>query len=259
MRTRLRTYIILCVTAILLASCAPAELRRIRSVDPTPLLNILKDRSRMAGAFATTMQMNFTENGRHFQGKAYLLVSQPQSFRLEVPGILGSTLLLMVGDGENVWAYYPRAGAAYHTSAHGMDLSPYLPFPFPLDPAWIPFLVTGSLPPGSDYSEATAYELKSGKTVLYLDVPDWGSLRYIFGHGAVPYPMELSAQVKGGTIRVVNSKDAPHLPVRFQFRSDTATLKAELEDSRVLKTIPPGAFLRPIPQNIPVRDLEIEQ
>ena len=213
----------------------------------------------MAGAFSTTMRMNFTEDGRHFSGKAYLLVSQPQHFRLEIPGILGSTLLLMVGDGKDVWAYYPRDGAAYRTSAHGMALSPYLPFPFPLDPAWIPFLVTGSLPPDFDYSGAMAYELDSGGIELYLDVRDWGSWQYIFGPGPVPYPIELSARVRGGTITVVNSREAPYLPIRFRFRSDTATLKATLEDSRILENAPPGAFLRPIPPNIPVHDLETDQ
>ena len=256
MRTGRRTYFIIGILCVLLASCAPAELRKIRSADPVPLLDILKNRSRMAEAFATTMQMNFTEGDRHFKGKAYLLVSQPQNFRLEVPGIMGSTLIIMVGNGEDVWAYYPRDGQAFHTSAHGMALSPYLPFPFPLDPAWIPFLVTGSLPGDLEIPGATAYELDSGATGLYLNVPGWGDMQYIFGHGALPYPMKMSARVRGGTIKVVNSREAPHLPVRFQFLSDTAALKAVLEDSRVLKTVPPGAFLSPIPTDAPVRDLE---
>jgi outer membrane lipoprotein-sorting protein len=243
---------------LLLSACsAPREIRHAGSIDPSPFINALKERSSLAGGFATTMHMDFRGEGKKFQGKVYLLIAYHDMFRLEVPGWMGSTLLVMVNNGENVWAYYPEEGTSYRSSAHGLSISPYLPFPLPIDPALIPFLITGALPDNVEYRSARAYELESGGTVLYLEKPGVETLRYIFSHGETPHLVELRADNRNGIFILINSPDTPHLPIEFRYRSADGELKARLKDSRLMNDVSPDTFQSPIPPGIPMRDLEI--
>lgn len=246
------------VALILLSACAaPRKIRHVRSIDPSPYINILKERSSLAGGFATTMHMDFRGEGGDFQGKAYLLIAYHKMFRLEVPGWMGSTLLVMVNNGENVWAYYPEEGTSYRSSVHGLSITPYLPFPLPMDPALIPLLITGALPDDVEFRSASAYELESGRAVLYLEKPGVETLRYLFSHGETPHLAELRADLRNGTFTLINSQDTPHLPTEFRFRSAKGELKVKLKDSRPLDDVSPDMFQSPIPPGIPMRDLEI--
>jgi outer membrane lipoprotein-sorting protein len=248
----------LALLVLFLSACsAPREIRHVRSINPSPYINTLIERSSLAGGFATTMHMEFRGEGKNFQGKVYLIIAYHEMFRLEVPGWMGSTLLVMVNNGKNVWAYYPEEGTSYRSSAHGLSISPYLPFPLPIDPALIPLLITGALPDDVEYWSSRAYELESGRTVLYLEKPGEETLRYIFSRGEKPHLVELQADVHNGTFILTNSQDTPNLPTEFRYRSTKGELKAKLKDSRPLDDVSPDTFQSPIPPGIPMRDLEI--
>lgn len=250
-------YTLFLVIVLLSACAAPREIIHVRSIDPSPYIDTLKKRSSLSGGFATTMHMNFRGADRNFQGKVYLLIAFPEKFRLEVPGWMGSTLLVMVNDGENVWAYYPEEGTSYRSSAHGLSISPYLPFPLPIDPALIPLLFAGGLPDDVEDRSLRAYELESGRSVLYIEKPGAETLRYIFSGGEFPGLMELKADIRGGTYTVTSFQDASELPTEFQYSSDGGDLKAKLKDSRPLSDVPLTTFQSPVPPGIPTRDLEI--
>jgi len=258
MRICIKSLHTLALVVLFLSACAaPREIRHVRSIDPSPYINTLKERSSLAGGFATTMHMDFRGEGKKIQGKAYLLIAYHEMFRLEVPGWMGSTLLVMVNNGENVWTYYPEEGTSYRSSAHGLSISPYLPFPLPVDPALIPLLITGALPDDVEYRSARAYELESGRTVLYLEKSGEETLRYIFSHDETPHLVEFKTDVRNGTFILTNSQDTPHLPTEFRYRSAKGELKAKLKDSRPLDDVSPDMFQSPIPPGIPMRDLEI--
>ncbi|TNF45309.1 hypothetical protein EP232_06125 [bacterium] len=247
----------LALVVLLLSACAaPREIRHVRSTDPSPFIDALKERNSLADGFATTMHMDFRGEEKKFQGKAYLLIAYPERFRLEVPGWMGSTLLVMVNNGADVWAYYPEEGTSYRSSARGLSISPYLPFPLPIDPALIPLLITGALPEDVEYWSARAYELESGQTALYLEKPGKETLRYIFSRDETPYLIEFRADVRDGTFTLTNSRDTPHLPTEFRYRSAKGALNAKLKDSRSLDNVSTDTFQSPIPPGIPMRDLE---
>lgn len=242
---------------ILLTACAtPREIRHVRSIDPLPYIDILEKRTGSAGGLATTMHMDFKGGKRDFQGKAYLLIAFPERFRLEVPGWMGSTLLVMVNDGQDVWAYYPGEGTAYRSSAHGLSISPFLPFPLPVDPSFIPLLLAGSLPEDLEHRTSRAFELESGGSVLYLEKPGGTTLRYVFAKGPGPRLVELRADIQGGTYTVTSFEDPYDLPTEFRFSTAQGELRAKLRDSRSLDDFPQTAFQSPIPPGITTRDLE---
>jgi len=257
MSTRFKPFHTLVLAFILLSACsAPREIRHVRSVDPSIYIDALKNRTDPAGGFATTMHMDFRGGDRDFQGKVYLLIAFPEKFRLEVPGWMGSTLLLMVNDGKDVWAYYPEEGRSYRSSAHGLSISPYLPFPLPVDPSLIPLLLAGALPDDMGEHSATAYELESGRSVLYLEKTGGETLRYLFSEGGEPRLTELKADIRHGTYTLTNFGDASGLPTDFRFRSDGGELKAKFKDSRNLDNVSPTTFQSPVPPGIPTRNLE---
>lgn len=261
MKSRLRGLTLLAIITALSACAAPGTIRHAGSLDPEPLLKILESRRPLADGLTATVHMDFEDEGRHFKGKAYLLVSHPGRFRLEVPGWMGSTILLMASDGRVIWAYYPEDRKAFRTSSDGLSLSPYLPFPFPIDTAAFPYLLAGTLPE-ERIGPVSAYEIESGGAVLYLGNPDGTSLRYRFkrdrrAEGSL-YLFETTAESAEGRYTTTFNDRTPYLPRRFAFSSVSATLRARLESSRFISKPGDDPFRSPVPQGIDVLDLETD-
>ncbi|UCG37860.1 MAG: hypothetical protein JSV00_06555, partial [bacterium] len=183
MRTSPRPAVLLVILALLMAGCAPRQVRTVAVIDPAPLLQVVRDRDMALGqGLAGTLELDFRQEGRRFRGTAHVVMIPDGRFRIEVPGPLGSTLLIMTGDGHQVLAYYPEEGKAFRSTAGGKPLSPYLPFPFPVAPLELPALVCGVLPGGPGEMEASAGLLRSGKRLLSLRSGDAGhSYSFFFG------------------------------------------------------------------------------
>ncbi|UCF30306.1 MAG: hypothetical protein JSV26_09600 [bacterium] len=250
-------WILLLIVVILSACAGPGSIRHVGSMDSDPLLFILESRETLAEGLTATIHMDFEGEDRHFKGKAYLLVSHPGRFRLEVPGWLGSTLLLMASDGQHIWAYYPEDAKAYRTTRDGLSLSPYLPFPFPLNTATLPHILLGSLP-REEGKTASAYETTSGGAVLYLRDPERGVTRYLFRRSrkGTLYLSETTLESRSGRYVTTFDKRPPHHPLRFTFVSAESTLRVKLDQVHFRTTMDESPFRSPVPPGIFVKDLE---
>ncbi len=258
MRSVRRWLILICIALTISACAGPRAIRHVRSLDPDPLIRTLKSRRPLADGLASTVHMDFKGSDRHFKGKGYLLVSRPGRFRLEIPGWLGSTVLLMVSDGRTIWAYYPEEGKAYRTAVDGLSLSPYLPFSFPIETTALPHLLAGSLPE-SDNNSVSAYETESGGAVLYV-VSGTASMTFRFErdrkNDGVLYLAEVSTESRDGRYLTSYSEQEPHLSRRLTFSSGAATLEVKLESTKFVKDLADDRFRSPIPSGIAVYDLE---
>ncbi|MEE8319742.1 MAG: hypothetical protein V3R44_03540 [bacterium] len=241
----------------LTTSCAaPDSYRHISSIDPEPFVKTLTAREAAPEGLISTLDVRYRGEAGRYSGEVFLVLARQSKLRLEVPGSMGSTFLVMVSDGRKVWIYYPGEGSAYMTSVGGESLAPYLPFPLPLDPAWIPDLIMGLIPQGVNAESIRAYTTRSGKTVLYLDGSDGLSLQYAMLPGDPARLYSVTARKDGSTLTVTFAREDTNLPEKLDYRSADGRTKADFIQVRRTDSLPKMAFESPIPSDISVKDLE---
>ncbi len=241
----------------LATSCAaPASYRHISSIDPVPFVKALTERELLSEGLISTLDVRYRGDAGRYSGEVFLVLASSSRLRLEVPGSMGSTFLVMVSDGRKVLVYYPGEGLAYMTSVGGESLAPYLPFHFPLDPAWIPDLILGIIPEGVNTESARAYATRSGKAVLYLDGSDGLSLQYVMLPGDPARLYAVTARKDSSTLTVTFASEDTNLPGKLDYRSAEGRTKVDFIQVRRADSLPERAFESPVPSYISVKDLE---
>lgn len=241
---------------LLAVSCARTQtMTYVSSLEPAPFLELLERRTAAIAGLSAEMEMDFRDNERRFRGRAYLMLAADGRFRIEVPGPWGSTALVMVSDGEDLWAYYPEKNRAYRSALDGRSLSPYLPFPFEMDLRRLPAALAGVLPADRAWSGPRAFLLSSGQAALLLDLGGREG-RYTFSGGLAGELARLEVPGGQGSLMVDFAGQSPSLPHLFEYRASGALLKGRLEDVRVVADPPERSFLPPQPSDMPVLDLE---
>lgn len=244
----------------LTSSCAaPDSFKRVNSIDPAPFLKALAQRKAATAGLISTLEVKYRGEAGRYAGDIYLVLARPSRLRLEIPGAMGSTFLVMVSDGNRVWAYYPEEGSAYVTSVGGASLAPYLPFHFPMDPAWIPDLIMGVMPGDTETERVSAYTTESGKHVLYLDRSDGLSLWYAMLPGDRARLLAVTAKKDDTTLKVSYDTEDSNLPRKLGYESDDGRTRVNFIQVRRTDSPPAKAFESPVPPHIPVRDLEMGQ
>ena len=163
---------IIVLITLLAAGCAPRLIKPVGLTDPVPLLEVVNTRSLiLEKGLSGTLELTFKNPQRHFNSRAYILAYPDGRFRLEIPGLLGGTVLVMVNDGREILAFYPGENRAFRSTVDGRSINPHLPFPLPVDPAILPALIMGVTPPGDGdtVSRARAWLLESGKRLLLTE------------------------------------------------------------------------------------------
>lgn len=246
----------LLLLTVFLGSCAgPGRYARKYSVDPGPFLEALTSREVGQEVIASTLEVRMRGDRGRFSGEIYLLLAPPSRFRLEVPGTMGSTLFVLVVDGKKAWAYYPEENTAYTASYGSSALDPYLPFPLPHDPAWLPDLIMGKLSRGWQSRKIAAYST-SGGAVLVVDLLKEVSVEYLMSPTEPAAVLRAAASSSDQKFTVYFTEDKKNLPARFDYRFSGGRLTAEFLQVRRSADLQPGAFDSPVPVNVPVTDLE---
>ncbi len=242
--------------AILISSCAgPGRYTRKNSVDPGPFLASLSSRETGQEIISSTLEVRMRGDRGRFSGETYLLLAPPSRFRLEIPGSMGSTLFVLVVDGLNAWVYYPEENTAYKASHGSRALDPILPFPLPADPAWVPNLIMGKLPPGWQNMKVSAYSSRGGQ-ILVVDLLEGSYLEYILSSTEPARVIRATASTLGQEFTVYFNGDKTNDPVRFDYRFSGGRLTAEFLQVRRSADIHADAFRSPVPAGVPVTDME---
>jgi len=241
-----------------LAGCAgPSTFDNAARIDPSELLRILDfQRENLKQGFAGNLEMDFREGKRHYRGESFILVDPQGRFRLEVPGWMGSTLMIMVNDGRIIKAYYPKDNELYITSVSGRSLSPFLPFPFPLDPATLPSLISGIWPDNADAALAAAYINKKGERLLSTTTPDFPVLNYVFRPHPQDFLKELSVLHDESRLTVYFAAEGDNLPKAFTYKDETTALKGSFQNLKIFTVLNDAAFSLELPPDVVIRELD---
>jgi hypothetical protein len=248
---------IACTVIFTTTACAPRQILPVRSIDPAPLVEAVQHRrSVLDKGVSGILEMNFKQGNRRFHGRAYVIAFPDGRFRLEIPGFMGSTLLIMTSDGKGLLAYYPGEGKAYRSEPTGRSLDDHLPFPLPVDAAMVPSLLLGVYPEGEDSPETQeASLLNSGEKRLQAV---WGTSGIRFIHifsGGDPGSLKTIQALLGDMkLEVTTEKAPPHLPRGFTLAFKETNLKGKWEEA-ALFTGNDSAVRLKVPESVPVIDL----
>jgi len=238
-------------------ACAPRQLKPVADIDPLPLLETLvKRRAIFENGVSGTLEVNFRGQKQNFSGRLYLIVFPDGTYRIEIPGPLGGTLLVMAGSPKEVVAYYPGEGKAYRSSSDGRSLNPYIPFPMPVAQKMLPTLFLGLLPDGKSKPDAKAYLMDSGEKHLWTNWNN-GELQYVFIFQERSYNKLKEVTASGNKIRMsIRTHLKPyHLPQDFTLTMPEGVLKGEWERASLFKGNMADLELK-IPDSVMITDLD---
>jgi len=238
------------------AACAPRDLYPERSIDPTPLMQAVRNRGEVLGTGVSgTILIRYRGAEGRFGGKGYVTALPGGTFRLEIPGFLGNTLAAIVSDGTQVLAYYPEEGQAFRSPARGHSVGIYLPFPLPLEAAALPSLLLGVLPEEGEPERIRAAILNTGERILQVREGGTGTeFTFLFRKNTLDlhsYRCSLGDLDLQGTLQ----GKSPFLPEAFRFEFSDARIEGEWETIGLFKGEASALKLR-IPPSVPVTDLE---
>jgi hypothetical protein len=248
------------LVALILAggtACIPRQIKPVAEIDPAPLLRIVNDRQEaLKSGITGSLELAIKDGKRRFSGKVYIVAYPGGRFRLEVPGPFGGTHLVMVSDNTKVMAFYPGKNIAFRSTARASNINPHLPFPLPVEPARLPALIMGVLPPDSGISGINAHIMDSGDKQLQTTAAD-GSLQYTWlfekGSGDRPWLITIKGEELGVSIYTLPGSD--HLPRNFKMTLPDGILKGVWEHVKPFKG-DESAFELHIPPSTPITDLE---
>jgi hypothetical protein len=202
------------------------------------------------------MELAFKNGKQRFKGGVYIVAYPDGRFRLEVPGPLGGTFLVMASDNREILAYYPGENKAFRTAVGGRSLNPHLPFPLPVDPTILPALIMGVYPEDSAVSKAEAHLMDSGEKILKTGLGDTGlQFTYLFDKAPKVRLREITVSRRGMKVSVHTDREPDHLPRDFVLTVADGVLKGEWDSVAPFKGDKATLGLR-LPDSVPVTDLE---
>jgi hypothetical protein len=251
-----RLLTVICVLSTAISSCVPRQIRPVSEIDPAPMLEVVTlRRNSFENGLSGILEADFVQTGKRFRGKAYITVFPDGPFRLEIPGPMGTTLMVMVNNGQEVTAYYPEERKAYLSLTDGLSTSPHLPFPFPVEPKIMAALLVGTVPGNFRTSAAVAYLLDSGEKQL-RSVSDQSGLEftYLFTKGPAAALRFVNAHGHDLDLAVFTSTTPPYLPESFIITTRESTLRGEWEEVTMFRG-DKSILLLDIPESVHITDL----
>jgi len=238
------------------ASCAPRQIKPVADIDPLPLIErVTQRRKAFERGLSGILELDLRQGKKRFRGKAYIVAFPDGRFRLEVPGPMGSTLMIMADNGDGLLAYYPEEGIAYRSFAGGPYTNPHLPFPLPVGPDEVTTLMMGIYPQGTDISETGAVLLDSGEKRLRVATNDDGLQHiYLFTREPVAALRLIRAQGQDLELEVTTKTVPPHFPHRFVIVFPDASVKGVWESVDLFNGDESVLQLN-IPESVPITDL----
>ena len=214
------------------AGCLPRQIKPVDSIDPAPLLSLVRERQSAFGrGLSGTMELAFKNRKKRFNSKVYIVAYPDGRFRMEIPGAFGNTYLFMVNDNREIMAFYPGDNRAFSSAVNSRSLNRHLPFPLPVDPEKIAALIMGVLPHqnGQDLG-VQAYLMKSGEKLLETETSD-SDLRYAYLFGKTPQSRLRKITIRGKDVEVsiVTDLKAPNLPRNFEILFPEGFIKGQWE------------------------------
>ncbi len=238
-------------------ACAPRQIKPVAIIDPAPLLEVVNAR-RMAfeKGLSGNLELAFKKGKQRFKGKVYIVAYPDGQFRLEVPGTLGSTLLVMASDNQEILAFYPGENRAFRSAVDGRSINPHLPFPLPVDPTMLPALIMGVFPEVSSASGAEAHLMDSGEKLLQTGSGDTGlQFTYLFAKGPGDNLRKITIRGKDLEVSVHTRLKPDHLPRDFNLTLVDGVLKGEWDSVAPFGGDMADLKLR-LPKSVTVTDLE---
>jgi hypothetical protein len=210
-------------------ACAPRQIKPVAAIDPAPLLEKISTRqTAFERGLSGTLELAYKNGKQRFNGKTYIVAFPDGRFRLEVPGTLGATLLVMVSDNREILAFYPGENRAFRSAVDGKSLSPHLPFPLPVDPTVLPALIMGVLPGNDPPAEAKAHIMDSGEKLLTAGSEGTGlQFTWLFDKSSRDNLREVTIKGNDITVLVRTRQGADHLPRDFNLTLPDGVLKGE--------------------------------
>jgi hypothetical protein len=239
------------------AACAPRQIKPVAAIDPAPLLERVNTR-RIAfeQGLSGTLELAYKNGKQRFKGRTYIVAYPDGRFRLEVPGTLGDTLLVMASDNHEILAFYPGENKAFRSAVDGKSLSPHLPFPLPVDPTLLPALIMGVFPKSGDPSGAEAHIMNSGEKLLTARSEDTGlQFTWLFDKASKDSLRKITIRGKDMEVSVRTRQDSEHLPRDFDLTMANGVLKGEWDSVAPFGGNEAALELR-IPDFIQIIDLE---
>ena len=240
------------------AACAPRQIKPVALIDPAPLLEVVNARQIVfEKGLSGSLDLSFKNGKQRFNSRVYIVAYPDGRFRLEIPGFLGDTYLVMVSDNNEILAFYPGQSKAFRSSVDGRSLNPHLPFPLPVDPTRLPALLMGVFS-GSDHpADVEAHLMDSGEKLLRTVSGDTGmQYNYLYDKGNSARLRKITIRGKGVEVTVRTASEPNHLPQDFDITLPEGVLRGEWDsvapfegDRTVLEL--------PLPASVTVTDLEI--
>lgn len=257
--------LVVAIAILFSAGCAKRDtFLASQRTDPAPLVEIIRSRGVAASTGITgELSMDFKDLERHFRGDGYVILTPAGKLRLEIPGLFGSTVLLMVSNETGTTVYYPSDSKAYRTVSNDQDLGSLLPFPMPLAPSSLAEILTGTVSPATGSEQVAAFEGASGQKLLTFSDDAGTQYRYLFLNGPSPLLSELSVTLDKGKLVVSFSSEEGQLVERFRYTNGDIRMKGTLQhvkfsgNSNHMEGFSP--FTLELPSGVTLKELELEQ
>jgi hypothetical protein len=244
---------------VALVSCATAPpVQRTAETDPAPFVKYLKERfAQFDQGLSATVDLDFQNEDRYQGGIAYMVLQPSGRFRLEVPGPMGSTLLVAACDGQRFQVYYPEEAAAFQGSALDAGMWARMPFSLPVRPVDFAFLITGT-PPVERAAAAPAYLNSDGTRILTIEGILADTITMDFGgrrNASHPYPDHMLSRLGDASFKVTNRREHPHYPEQFSLRRDGLSLSGRFDRIAPAKELRDEMFRIDLPDGVVFREM----
>ncbi len=248
---------VIILTMALGTACAPRQVKLVALIDPAPLLEVVNARQlAFEKGLSGSLELSFKNSKQRFKGRVYIVAYPDGRFRLEVPGTLGSTLLVMANDNREILAFYPGEKRAYRSTVTGRSINPHLPFPLPVDPTLLPALIMGVFPGDDGVSVAEAHLMDSGEKLLQTVSRDTGlQFTYLFDKGPGHSLRKITVRGREFEVTVHTRRKSDHLPLDFILTLAEGVLKGEWDSVKPFGGDEAAIKLH-LPESVSVTDLE---
>jgi len=245
------------VLIVFTTACAPRSIYPERDLDPSPLLQAMTTRqTTFKAGVSGTIEILYRGTDGNFRGKAHIIVFPDGPFRIEIPGLMGSTLVIMASDGREVLIYYPGEGVAFRGPAKGLSLGSRLPFPLPVDAAAVPPLLLGSFPGYTHPGNPRSSLLSSGERTLRITGDGTGpQFKFLFSKKDPPALHAYHCSYDNLRLEATTARIPPFFPEAFTVTLPDAELKGKWEKAGLFKK-DASALKFKIPGSVPITELE---
>lgn len=239
-------------------ACVPRQIKPVALIDPAPLLETVIARQIVfEKGLSGSLDLSFKNGKQRFNSKVYIVAYPDGRFRLEIPGFLGDTYLVMVSDNTEILAFYPGQNKAFRSAVNGRSINPHLPFPLPVDPTRLPALLMGVFSGSDQPAGVEGHLMDSGEKLLRTVSEDTRlQYSYLFDKGHAVRLRKITIKGKDIEVTVRTARKPSHLPLNFDITLPDGVLKGEwnsvapFEGDRTVLELP-------LPASVTVTDLEI--